>query len=97
MSALFIQITPLTTNYTIASNLTKMQYRLWLFLYHLDPFGDRPVLIPSPAELAQRLDMSVRSIYRALRKLNQLGLFTIASHYTRSITNGVKNKPLGTF
>ncbi len=96
MTTLFIQITPLTTNYTIASNLTKMQYRLWLFLYHLDPFGDRPVLIPTPAELARRLNMSVRSVYRALRKLNQLGLFTIASSYTRSIINGVKNKPLGT-
>ncbi|MDJ0723914.1 MAG: hypothetical protein QNJ38_02250 [Prochloraceae cyanobacterium] len=94
--SLFIQITPEITNYAIASNLTKMQYRLWLYLYHLDPFGDRKIAIPHPQELAEILKMSVRSIYRALRKLSQLGLFAIASSYQRVITNGVKNQPLGT-
>ena len=73
-----------------------MQYRVWHYLYHSEPFGDRAIAIPSPKQLGEILNMSVRSVYRAFNKLSESGFFKIESTYVRTAQNGIKNQALGT-
>ena len=60
MPASFIQIPIELINYVKAKKLSGLQYSLWLFLYSLDPFGDRFVPIPSPEAIASELNVCAR-------------------------------------
>ena len=75
MSCRFIQIPIELINYVKAKKLSGLQYSLWLFLYSLDPFGDRFVPIPSPEQIAIELNVCARSIQRAAQRLADLDLF----------------------
>jgi len=75
MPATFVQIPIDLINYVNARKLSGLQYRLWLFLYSLDPFGDRYVPIPSPESIASELNVCARSIQRAAQRLADLDLF----------------------
>ena len=75
MPCRFIQIPIELINYVKAKKLSGLQYSLWLFLYSLDPFGDRFVPIPSPEQIAIELNVCARSIQRAAQRLTDLDLF----------------------
>ena len=75
MPCRFIQIPIELINYVKAKKLSGLQYSLWLFLYSLDPFGDRFVPIPSPEQIASELNVCARSIQRAAQRLADLDLF----------------------
>ncbi|WP_448603614.1 hypothetical protein [Thermoleptolyngbya sp.] len=55
--------------------LSGSQYDLWLYLYSLDPYGSRWVEIPSPAEIAQVLEIDPRTVQRNAQRLTDLKLF----------------------
>ena len=75
MPASFIQIPIDLIRYVSERKLSGLQYRLWLHLFALDPFGDRYVPIPSPEEIALELGVCARSISRAAQRLIDLDLF----------------------
>ncbi|MBW4455822.1 MAG: helix-turn-helix domain-containing protein [Nostoc indistinguendum CM1-VF10] len=55
--------------------LSGAEYDLWLYLWELDPFGDRWVKIPTPSEIAKHLNVDRRTIQRASNTLQEFGLF----------------------
>jgi hypothetical protein len=55
--------------------LSGAEYDLWLYLWELDPFGDRWVEIPTPSEIAKHLNVDRRTIQRASNALQEFGLF----------------------
>lgn len=76
MVAGFIQIpTSLLEEVRSRYRLTASQYRLWLLLWELDPYGGRWIKLPSPREIAQTLGYHVRTIKRAAQRLEDLKLF----------------------
>ncbi len=75
MPASFIQIPIALIDYVKLRKLSGIQYTLWLYLYKLDPFGDRYVPIPSPNAIAAELGSSARTIQRAAQRLADLDLF----------------------
>jgi hypothetical protein len=62
-------------HYARERKLSGLQYELWLFLYEIDPFGNRWVEVPSPAEIAIELGCDPRSIQRAAQRLQDCDLF----------------------
>jgi DNA-binding MarR family transcriptional regulator len=57
----FVQIPFELINYVRSLKLSGTQYDLWLYLYSCDPYGDRFVEIPSPAEIAVELGLTLPS------------------------------------
>jgi hypothetical protein len=55
--------------------LSGTEYSLWLYLYSLDPYGDRWVAIPSPVEISVILGVNPRTVEKAARRLEDCGLF----------------------
>lgn len=55
--------------------LSGAEYDLWLYLWELDPFGDRWVEIPPPSEIAKHLNVDRRTVQRASSALQEFGLF----------------------
>lgn len=74
----FVQISSSLLQYVRSRKLTGSQYDLWLYLYELDPYGDRWIDIPSPAELAQVLGYDARTIQRNAIRLQDCDLFDFA-------------------
>lgn len=72
----FIQIPSNLLAYVRSCRLTGTEYALWLILYELAPTGDRYINIPSPRDLAQELRVDIRTLQRAAKRLEDLGLFT---------------------
>ena len=74
----FVQIPFELINYVRSLKLSGTQYDLWLYLYSRDPYGDRFVEIPSPAEIAVELGVNSRTIQRAAQRLQDADLFDFA-------------------
>jgi DNA-binding transcriptional regulator YhcF (GntR family) len=55
--------------------LTATQLELWLYLVELDNYGDRLRPLPTPSEIAIVLGVDARTVERAARRLEDLGLF----------------------
>ena len=97
MPCRFVQIPIELIDYVKAKKLSGLQYSLWLFLYSLDPFGDRFVPIPSPEQIAIELNVCARSIQRAAQRLADLDLFdfnvnTWCAKNTTSNKNNTRTK-----
>lgn len=71
----FVQIPIDLIGYVRSLKLTGAQYELWLYLWELDPYGDRWVEVPSPDAIAQFLKVSARTITRATQRLQDCKLF----------------------
>lgn len=80
MSITFIQVPLSLIDYIQECQLTSSEYKLWLYLFKLDPFGDRFISLPSPTEIAVQLKLSVRTITRAAQRLQDLALFDFQIH-----------------
>lgn len=74
--------------------MSGTQYDLWLYLYSRDPYGDRFVEIPSPAEIAVELGVNSRTIQRAAQRLQDADLFDFAidKWKAKNTTNNGKGK-----
>jgi hypothetical protein len=72
---MFVQIPSELIAYVRSLKLTGTQYDLWLYLYSLDPYGDRFVEIPPPKEIAEVLKVDYRTIERAAQRLVDCNLF----------------------
>lgn len=71
----FVAIPVELVRYVRSLKLTGTQYDLWLYLYELDPFGDRWVEVPPPDEIAIILKVDPRTVERAARRLDDCKLF----------------------
>jgi hypothetical protein len=71
----FIQISRELIDYVRSLKLTGTQYDLWLFLFSLDPYGDRWIEIPPPEKLGNAFGVSDRTIQRAAQRLADCHLF----------------------
>lgn len=71
----FIQIPIELAQYVRTLKLTGTQYDLWLYLFGLDPYGDRFVEVPPPQEIATLLQVDYRTIQRAAQRLEDCHLF----------------------
>ena len=67
------------------TQLTKSELGLLYYIRSLDPFGDREIEI-STSEISKRLQISVRTVQRALANLKEKGL--IVSKYVRTCVGG---------
>ena len=72
--------------------LSGAEYDLWLYLWELDPFGDRWVEIPTPSEIARQLNVDRRTIQRASNTLQEFGLFEFEIKRWRVKNTTVSNK-----
>lgn len=70
-----VQIPMTLIQHVLSLKLTGTQYALWLYLWTYDPYGDRWVNIPSPAEIANYLEVDPRTVERAARRLIDCELF----------------------
>ncbi|MGI0488580.1 hypothetical protein ACN4EK_24485 [Pantanalinema rosaneae CENA516] len=71
----FVQIPVELITYVRSLNLTGTQYDLWLYLFSLDPYGDRFIAVPSPKEIAAILQVDYRTVERAAQRLADCHLF----------------------
>lgn len=90
----FVQIPFELINYVRSLKLSGTQYDLWLYLYSRDPYGNRFVEIPSPAEIAVELGVNPRTIQRAAQRLQDADLFDFAidKWKAKNTTNNGKGK-----
>ncbi|MEM8780326.1 MAG: helix-turn-helix domain-containing protein [Cyanobacteria bacterium P01_G01_bin.49] len=72
------------------TKLTKSELGLLYYIRSLDPFGDREIEI-STSEISKQLQISVRTVQRALASLKDKGL--IVSKYVRTRVGGSKVPP----
>jgi hypothetical protein len=92
----FVQI-PIALLRKIRSfKLTGTQHDLWLLLCEFDPFGDRWIDVPPPSELATLLGVDARTVERAARRLQDLGLFDFQIKNWK-VKNSKGSKSLGDF
>lgn len=71
----YLRIPRHLVTYARKLKLTPTQYNLWLFLWELDPFGDRWVSVPTPDEIAVELNVHPQTIVRAAQRLEDCKLF----------------------
>ena len=71
----FYALTPEISQKLLAGKFTAAQWRLWVYLVNLDPFGDRYRDLPDTLEIMQALDMSKSTFYAAIAKFQKLELF----------------------
>lgn len=90
----FVQIPKELIRYARTLKLTGTQYDLWLYLWELDPYGDRWVDIPPPVEIAALLSVDPRTVQRAARRLEDCDLFDfqIERWKCRNTTVSVKTR-----
>ncbi len=90
----FVQIPKDLIRYARTLKLTGTQYDLWLYLWELDPYGDRWVDIPPPVEIAALLSVDPRTVQRAARRLEDCDLFDfqIERWKCRNTTVSVKTR-----
>ena len=72
--ASFAQIPFELIRYVRSCKLSRTQYDLWLYIYEIDPFGDRWYEMPSPGAIAEELGVNERTIERAAQRLRDLHL-----------------------
>lgn len=71
----FVQISKELIEYVRSLKLTGTQYDLWLFLFSLDPYGDRFIDVPTPKDIGTLLNVDHRTIERAAQRLADCNLF----------------------
>jgi biotin operon repressor len=71
----FIQIQGSDVDRLLKSDLTGAEYKVYLYLCNLDPFGNRFVDLPSQSQIALELGLSRKTVNQAQAKLERLGLF----------------------
>lgn len=81
----FYKLTPEAVLKLCNLQLGGNDLKLWMYLSSLDPFGDRKVVLPTSADIARRLNMSIASFFRAKARLQKLGLFSFFDKYTEFI------------
>lgn len=72
---LFYALTPEISQKLLSAKLTAAQWRLWVYLVNLDPFGDRYQDLPDMLEIMEVLNMSKSTFYAAIAKFQKLELF----------------------
>ena len=94
----FVTIPKTLIEYVRSLKLTGTQYDLWLYLYELDPYGDRWIEIPPPDEIATLLRVDPRTIQRAAQRLDdcQLFEFQIKRWRARNTTIATKSRNFST-
>ena len=58
------------------AHLNKSEFRVWLYLWKVDAFGDKMRVFPSPEKIGEALNLHKRTVTRACDTLEELGLFT---------------------
>lgn len=76
-NAAFYPLTAETAQLLRAADLTAAEWRLWSYLVTLDPFGDRYQTMPDLVEVMKECGLSKPTFYRAIAKLQEVGLFDI--------------------
>ena len=91
----FAQIPLELIRYVRSCKLTGTQYNLWLYIYEIDPFGDRWQEIPSPAQIASEFGVNERTIERAAQRLRDLRLidFEIKTWRWRNSSKSFQPEP----
>lgn len=79
--------------YVRSRKLSGSQYDLWLYLFSLDPFGDRWVDIPSPLEISLEIGFDPRTIQRNANKLADCDLFDFEIKAWKARNTTVRAKP----
>lgn len=72
---LFIHLEEWVVDILMSNELTESERRVFWYLFKLDRYGSRFVDLPSQKEMAIALNLSTRSIRRAIIKLEEMGLF----------------------
>ena len=57
------------------ANLNKSEFRIWLYLWKVDAFGDKMRVFPTPEKIGEALNLHTRTVARACDKLEDVGLF----------------------
>jgi len=73
----FVQIPVWLIDYILTLKLTGTQYSLLLYLWTIDPYGDRWHDIPPPEEIAAVLNVDARTVQRAAQRLQDCELFEL--------------------
>jgi hypothetical protein len=73
--ARFFKLSRETSDLLLNSHLTAAEWRLWVFLIGLDPFGDSYLDLPDPLTIFEKCRLSKPTFYRAIAKLQELELF----------------------
>lgn len=76
-NAAFYPLTAETAQLLRSADLTAAEWRLWSYLVTLDPFGDRYQTMPDLVEVMKECGLSKPTFYRAIAKLQEVGLFDI--------------------
>ena len=58
------------------AHLNKSEFRVWLYLWKVDAFGDKMRVFPSPEKIGEALNLHKRTVTRACDTLEELGIFT---------------------
>jgi hypothetical protein len=74
----------------VSELLTANEYKLWLYLCLLDPFGDRAIELPDFEVIEQKLKMKKSSYYCSKAKLQEKGLWD----FTEKQTIGIGIEPI---
>ena len=69
------------------ANLNKSEFRVWLYLWKVDAFGDKMRVFPSPEKIGEALNLHKRTVSRACDTLEDLGLFTFQVQQWRGINH----------
>jgi len=73
----FVQIPVWLIDYILTLKLSGTQYALLLYLWTIDPYGDRWHDIPPPEEIAAVLNVDARTVQRAAQRLQDCELFEL--------------------
>ncbi|NER31138.1 MAG: hypothetical protein F6J89_26835, partial [Symploca sp. SIO1C4] len=71
----FYPLTPETSQKLRRAKLTAAEWRLWVYLTEIDPWGDRYQDIPDTLTVMQEVGIKKSTYYTAIAKLQKLGLF----------------------
>lgn len=66
----------------VDAGLTANEFKLWLYISLLDPFGDRSVELPSVEEIEEKLKMKKSSYYSTKAKLQKKGFCNFTKHFS---------------
>lgn len=92
----FYPLTHAVIDKLMKAKLTAAEWKLWAYLTKLDSWGDRYVDAPDTLIIMQELDISKATFYRAIGKLQKLGLFDFQDKgfAVRNLNCPKKEKPV---
>ena len=73
--ARFFKLSRETSDLLINARLTAAEWRLWVYLISLDPFGDSYLDLPDTITIFEKCRLSKATFYRAIAKFQELELF----------------------